>query len=68
MANLHIGDSVTFRDRVYFVRGMSPMGVETRRVQLEEVGTGALLEAGVDEVQRVEPPAVVDQERNTASA
>jgi len=65
MANLHIGDSVTFDDRTYFVRGMSPMGVETRRVQLEEVDTGALIEASVDEVQRVEPPAV---ERNTASA
>jgi hypothetical protein len=65
MANLHIGDSVTFHDRAYIVRGMSPMGVETRRVQLEEVDTGALIEACVDEVQWVEPSAVVDDHPRT---
>jgi hypothetical protein len=53
MANLHIGDSVTFCDRAYFVRGMSPMGAEPRRVQLEDVETGDHIEARVEEVQSV---------------
>jgi hypothetical protein len=61
MANLHIGDSVTLCDRAYFVRGISPMGVETRRVQLEDVDTGDHIEALLDEIQgshqpRTNPP------------
>jgi hypothetical protein len=51
MANLHIGDYVTFRDRVYRVRGMSPMGVRPHRVQLEDVDTGERIEECSDDVQ-----------------
>jgi len=51
MANLHIGDYVTFRDRVYRVRGMSPMGVEPHRVQLEDVDTGEHTEERTDDVK-----------------
>ena len=50
MANLHIGDSVTFRDRVYLVRGMSPMGVEAHRVQLEDADTGEHVEASIGDI------------------
>jgi hypothetical protein len=52
MANLHIGDSVTFRERAYLVRGLSPMGAGTRRVQLEDVETGEHIEIPADGIQR----------------
>lgn len=50
MPDLHIGDCVTFRDRAYLVRGMSPKGVETRRVQLENVDTGEHVEASIGDI------------------
>ena len=50
MTNLHIGDCVMFRDRAYLVRGMSPMGVETRRIQLEDVDTGERVEASIGDI------------------
>ena len=52
MASPHIGDYVTFRDRAYFVRGMSPMGVALRRVQLEDLDSGESIEAFLDDIQR----------------
>lgn len=54
MANLHIGDYVTFRDRTYVVRGMSPMGIPHRRLQLEDLDTGEQVEVSAAEMQRVE--------------
>ena len=51
MANLHLGDSVTFRGCAYFVRGMTPMGAKSRRVQLEDAETGEHIEACIDDVQ-----------------
>ena len=59
--NLHIGDCVTFRDRAYFVRGMSPMGAVLRRVQLEDEDTGEHIEPSVDDVQWKERSGVVYQ-------
>src|SRR5207248_7556079 len=52
--NVHIGDCVTFRDRAYVVRGMSPMGAVRRRLQLEEMDTGEHIEVSGDSVHRVE--------------
>lgn len=37
MRNLHIGECVTFRDRVYLVCGFSPMSITARRVRLEKL-------------------------------
>jgi hypothetical protein len=54
LMNLHVGECVTFRDRAYFVRGMSPMGVAPRRAQLEAADTGERVEVAVDDVQRLE--------------
>jgi len=61
MANLHIGDCVTLRDRAFFVLGFSPMSVLPRRLQLEEVYPGEQVEASVDDVRRKARPAVVDR-------
>ena len=61
MANLHIGDCVAFRDRAFFVLGLSPMSVLPRLVQLEGVYTGEQVEASVDDVRRKARQAVVDQ-------
>jgi hypothetical protein len=52
---LHIGQCVMFRDRVYVVRGMSPMGVVPCRVQLEDEAMGELLEADADKLHSSEP-------------
>ena len=52
MTNLHIGDCVTVDEHAYVVRGMSPMGAVLRRVQLEDVVSGELVEATVDDVER----------------
>jgi hypothetical protein len=51
MTNLHIGDCVTVDEHAYVVRGMSPMGAVLRRVQLEDVVSGELVEATVDDVE-----------------
>ena len=53
MANLHIGDSVTFRDRAYFIRGMSPMGVTPRRIHLEDADTGERIEVPEDQAEQL---------------
>ena len=50
MIELRIGDRVTFRERAYVVRGMSPMGVLLRSVQLEDVVSGERVDAYVDDL------------------
>lgn len=50
MIELRIGDRVTFRERVYVIRGMSPMGVLLRSVQLEDVVSGERVDAFVDDL------------------
>jgi hypothetical protein len=51
MTNLHIGDCVTLGERAYVVRGLSPMGAVLRRVQLEDVVSGELVEAAIDDIE-----------------
>jgi len=55
MPNLHIGECVTFRDRVYLVRGVTPMSTAPRRVQLENVDTREQFEAVAEHVVRAKP-------------
>jgi hypothetical protein len=37
---MEIGDLVTFRGRLYVLRGLDPMSVDHRRAHLEDVVTG----------------------------
>ena len=37
---MQLGDLVTYEGRRYVVRGLDPMGVPDRRVDLEDVETG----------------------------
>ena len=55
MAELHIGERVTFRDRAYIVRGISPMGVTPCRVHLEDAETGEEVEADADDLEDERP-------------
>ena len=55
MAELHIGERVTFRDRAYIVRGISPMGVTPCRVHLEDPETGEEVEADADDLEDERP-------------
>lgn len=51
MVELHVGDWVTLPDgRAYFVRGLAPMSVAQRRVQLEDTETGERTEIPVDDL------------------
>jgi hypothetical protein len=54
MSDIHVGDDVTFRGRVYTVRGLSPMSASPRRALLEDVETGESVEAHLDELDTVE--------------
>ncbi len=51
MADLHVGDSVTFQGRAFRVRGISPMSASPRRVLLEDPDTGDQIEALADDVE-----------------
>jgi len=51
MDDLHIGERVAFRDRVYFVRGVSPMSVVPCWVHLEDAETGEEVEADADDLE-----------------
>ncbi|MBV8064327.1 MAG: hypothetical protein JOY73_02240 [Actinobacteria bacterium] len=51
MADLHVGDSVTFQGRAFRVRGISPMSASPRRVLLEDPDTGDKVEALADDVE-----------------
>lgn len=53
MSDIHVGDDVTFRGRVYFVRGLSPMSASPRRALLEDIETGESVEAHLDELDTV---------------
>jgi len=44
--------TLTFAGRAYRVRGFSPMGVNPRRVLLEDLETGAVIEIPEDELER----------------
>lgn len=51
MYSLRLGDRVMFRERAFFVRGMTPMGVTSRRVLLGDAATGELVQASFDDIQ-----------------
>ena len=58
---MEIGDLVTWNGRAYYLRGLEPMSVPERRVQLEDAETGELVTAPLAEVDpsaRPGPPEV----------
>jgi len=52
MDALTLNATLTYAGRVYRVRGFSPMGVNPRRVLLEDVETGTITEIPVDDLVR----------------
>jgi hypothetical protein len=64
MRDFHIGDRVTFSDRAFYVRGLSPMSAPRRSIQLEDAQTGERIEVPVDELARASsgprPPEPAD--------
>ncbi len=55
MSNLHIGECVTFRDRVYLVRGVTPKSSAPRRAGLESVAAREQLKAAPERVVQTQP-------------
>jgi len=51
MTDLRVGDKVLYGDRVFVVRGISPMGATTRRVLLEDPETHELTEAPAEDLR-----------------
>ena len=51
MTDLRVGDRVLYRDRVYVIRGVSPMGATTRKVMLEDAETNERVEAPAEELR-----------------
>jgi hypothetical protein len=56
MIRLHVGDRVMHADRLCAVHGLSPMSTVPMRVLLEDVETGAIMEANADDIQLLPPP------------
>jgi hypothetical protein len=54
MTAFRIDDEVVHRGRVFRVRGISPMSIEPRRVQLQDVSTGEFVEVPLHEVRKVQ--------------
>ncbi|MEO5576870.1 MAG: hypothetical protein ABIR67_09350 [Gaiellaceae bacterium] len=55
---MRIGDSVAYGGRHYIVRGLDPMGVPERRVDLEDAESGAVISV---------PIAVLDAARESSA-
>ena len=53
MADIHVGDDVIYRGRVFRVCGISPMSASPRRFLLEDPDTGESVEALQDDVEPV---------------
>jgi hypothetical protein len=53
---MEIGDLVTWQGRSYYLRGLEPMSVPDRRVQLEDAETGEIVMAPLREVHEAVPP------------
>jgi hypothetical protein len=49
---MQIGDLVTYKGHAYVLRGLDPMGVPDRHVQLEDPVTGEQLSVPVAEVSQ----------------
>jgi hypothetical protein len=47
---MRIGDLVAYAGRQYVVRGLDPMGVPDRRVDLEDAETGEMVRAPISEL------------------
>lgn len=54
MADIHVGDDVLYRGRVFRVCGISPMSASPRRFLLEDPDTGESVEALQDDVEPVD--------------
>lgn len=52
---MEIGELVTYQGRAYVLRGLDPMGVLDRRVELEDPDTGEQISAPLVEVSPQEP-------------
>jgi hypothetical protein len=52
---MQIGDLVTYKGRTYVLRGLDPMGVLDRHVQLEDPVTGEQLSVPITEVSQQDP-------------
>jgi hypothetical protein len=52
---MKIGDLVTYQGRAYVLRGLDPMGVPDRHVQLEDPETGQQISAPLAEVSPRDP-------------
>jgi hypothetical protein len=52
---MKIGDLVTYQGRAYVLRGLDPMGVPERHVQLEDPETGEQISAPLAEVSPQDP-------------
>jgi hypothetical protein len=50
LRQMRIGDLVTWQGRAYYLRGLEPMSVPDRRVQLEDAETGEAVTAPFREV------------------
>ena len=52
---MEIGQLVTYQGRTYMLRGLDPMGVPDRRVQLEDPESGEQISAPLAEVSPRDP-------------
>ena len=55
VAAMEIGDLVTYQDRAYVLRGLEPMSVPNRRVELEDSETGEVIVVPLAEVSPQDP-------------
>jgi hypothetical protein len=53
---MKIGDLVTFRGRLYVLRGLDPMSVDSRRAHLEDQATGERTWVDLRELEEEPPP------------
>jgi len=54
-AAMKIGDLVTYQGRAYVLRGLEPMSVPNRRVELEDPETGEVIVVPLAEVSPQDP-------------
>ena len=52
---MEIGDLVTYQGRAYVLRGLEPMSVPNRRVELEDPKSGAVIVVPLAEVSPQDP-------------
>ena len=51
MTEIRVGDTVLYRDHVYLVRGITPMGATLKRVMLEDPETHDLVDVPVEDLR-----------------